>query len=386
MARIELSGFQKRLLNQEKLALRQAAAIAIGNSAACALMLCSADFLAKSLFLSISVNIELAYLVDNRALQITFLGTSSGVPTRSRNVSSVALRLPQRAEVWLFDCGEGTQHQFLKSEFKSSQVRRIFVTHMHGDHIFGLPGFLASCGMAGTGQQQIDIYGPPDLAKYLDACRRYSKTHSSYPIRVHITEPGKVYEDDTYIVSCERLKHRIPAHGYRVVEKDRIGHFDVRKAAALGIPPGPIYGHLKQGKVVTLADGRKVNGADLCGPTIEGRKLVYCTDTVFCESAIALADGADVLIHEATFAHQDAELAYQRMHSTSTMAAQVALTAQVKQLILTHFSPRYAPGNMLSLDNLLAEAQAIFPQTILAKDFLTYDVEQARKEKVKSIA
>lgn len=296
------------------------------------------------------------------------------MPTRSRNVSSVALRLPQRAEVWLFDCGESTQHQFLRSDFKSSQIRRIFVTHMHGDHIFGLPGLLASCGMAGTGQQQIDIYGPPELGKYLEACRSYSKTQSSYPIEVHVTEPGKVYEDDDYIVTCQRLKHRIPAHGYRVVEKDRTGHFDVKRAATLGISPGPVYGKLKRGEVVTLPDGRKVNGADLCGPTIVGRKFVYCTDTVFCENAIELADHADVLIHEATFAHQDAGLAYQRLHSTSTMAAQVALSAQVKQLIMTHFSPRYAPGNSLGLDDLLAEAKAIFPNTLMAKDFLTYDI------------
>jgi len=314
------------------------------------------------------------------ALQITFLGTSSGVPTRSRNVSSVALRLPQRAEVWLFDCGEGTQHQFLRSDFKSSQIRRIFVTHMHGDHIFGLPGLLASCGMAGTGQQQIDIYGPTELGKYLEACRRYSKTQSSYPIKVHVTEPGTVYEDDDYKVVCQRLKHRIPAHGYRIVEKDRTGHFDVKKAASLGISPGPVYGQLKQGKAVTLPDGRVINGADLCGPTIVGRKLAYCTDTVFCESAIELAQQADVLIHEATFSHQDAELAYQRMHSTSTMAAQVALEAQAKQLIMTHFSPRYAPGNVLELSDLLEEAKAIFPNTIMAKDFFTCDI--SRREAV----
>lgn len=299
------------------------------------------------------------------------------MPTRSRNVSAVALRLPQRAEVWLFDCGEGTQHQFLRSEFKTSQIRRIFVTHMHGDHIFGLPGLLASCGLAGNQQQPIDLYGPPQLKDYLQACRRYSQTHSSYPIRVHTTEPGKVYEDDDYIVSCERLKHRIPAHGYRVVEKDRTGHFDVKRAAAMGIPPGPVYGQLKRGEVVTLADGRKIRGADLCGPPIVGRKLVYCTDTVFCENAIKLADQADVLIHEATFAHQDADLAYQRLHSTSTMAAQVALAAQAKQLIMTHFSPRYAPGNALQLANLLAEAKAIFPNTLMARDFLTCDVTRA---------
>lgn len=308
-------------------------------------------------------------------MQVTFLGTSSGVPTRSRNVSSVALRLPQRAEVWLFDCGEGTQHQFLRSEFKSSQIRRIFVTHMHGDHIFGLMGLLASCGLAGA-QQRIDIYGPPKLRDYLQACRRYSQTHLNYPLKVHTVEPGKVYEDEAFKVICTRLEHRVPAYGYRVEEKDRKGHFDVERAKALGIPPGPIYGRLKQGEAVTLADGRVVNGNDLCGPTLVGRKLVYCTDTIFCEQAVELADHASVLIHEATFSHKDAELAYQRLHSTSTMAAQVALAAQADKLIMTHFSPRYAPGNPIQLKDLLTEAKAIFPNTVMAHDFFTTDIEQ----------
>ncbi|MCY7391924.1 MAG: ribonuclease Z, partial [Leptolyngbyaceae cyanobacterium CAN_BIN12] len=298
-------------------------------------------------------------------MQITFLGTSSGVPTRSRNVSSVALRLPQRAELWLFDCGEGTQHQVLRSDLKVSQLTRIFVTHMHGDHIFGLMGLLASCGLAGN-VEHVDIYGPPDLEEYLKACRRYSQTHFSYPVKVHTVSPGVVYEDAEYTVSCELLKHRVPAFGYRVIEKDRTGHFDVEKAAALGIPSGPLYGKLKRGEEIMLPDGRRVNGSDFCGPTLIGRKLVYCTDTVFCESAIALAEDADVLIHEATFAHQDAELAYQRLHSTSTMAAQVALAAQVQQLIITHLSPRYAPGNTIEPKDLLLEARSIFPNTEMA--------------------
>ncbi|MFG6097208.1 ribonuclease Z [Leptolyngbyaceae cyanobacterium CCMR0082] len=309
-------------------------------------------------------------------MQITFLGTSSGVPTRARNVSSVALRLPQRAEVWLLDCGEGTQHQFLKSDLKSSQIRRIFVTHMHGDHIFGLMGLLASCGLAGN-VSRIDIYGPPKLNEYLQACRRYSQTHFSYPIKVHTVEPGKVLDDGEFAVYCQRLEHRVPAFGYRIVEKDRTGHFDVKRAAALGIPPGPIYGRLKRGEAVTLADGRMINGSDLCGETIQGRKMVYCTDTIFCDRAIELSEHANVLIHESTFAHQDAELAYQRLHSTSTMAAQVALAAQVQQLILTHFSPRYAPGNTIQLKDLLLEAKAIFPNTLMAHDFYVHDVERA---------
>ncbi|MEM6425726.1 MAG: ribonuclease Z [Cyanobacteria bacterium P01_H01_bin.119] len=315
-------------------------------------------------------------------MQITFLGTSSGVPTRSRNVSSMALRLPQRAEVWLFDCGEGTQHQLLRSDVKSSQIRRIFITHMHGDHIFGLMGLLATCGMAGTGQQRIDIYGPPKLNDYLQACRRYSQTHFSYPVRVHTVEPGKVYRDDDFVVTCDRLEHRVTAFGYRIAEADRSGRFDVKRAKALGIPSGPIYGRLKRGEVVTLADGRIINGADLCGPPIVGRKLAYCTDTIFCDRTIELAQGADVLIHEATFAHQDAELAYQRLHSTTTMAAQVALAAQVKQLIMTHFSPRYAPGNAIGLDDLLKEARAIFKPTLMAYDFMTYEIQQKATELV----
>jgi ribonuclease Z len=285
----------------------------------------------------------------------------------------VALRLPQRAEFWLFDCGEGTQHQILRSELRISQLTRIFITHMHGDHIFGLMGLLASCGLAGN-TQRIDIYGPPELEDYLKACRRYSHTHFAYPINVHTVQPGIIYEEAEYQVSCAPLKHRIPAFGYRVVEKDRPGHFDAARAAALGIPFGPIYGRLKRGEVIVLPDGRKVNGADLCGPVQIGRKMVYCTDTIFCDSAVDLAQDADVLIHEATFAHQEAELAFQRLHSTSTMAAQVALAAQVQQLILTHFSPRYAPGNVIELKDLLAEARAIFPNTEMASDFWTYEI------------
>lgn len=311
-------------------------------------------------------------------MEITFLGTSSGVPTRSRNVSSVALRLPQTSEIWLFDCGEGTQHQLLRSDLKSSQIRRIFITHMHGDHIFGLMGLLASTGLAGA-KEQVDIYGPPELKDYLNACTRYSHTNFANRIQVHPVQPGIVFENDKVTVTCASLKHRIPAFGYAITEKDRPGRFKAEKAKALGIPPGPIYGKLKQGETVTLSNGRRVAGKDLCEASEPGRKVVYCTDTIFTENAVELANQADVLIHEATFAHEDAELAFERLHSTSTMAAQVALEAQVKQLIMTHFSPRYAPGNPLQLKNLLEEAQAIFPDTCLAYDFMEYAVPRQRE-------
>ncbi|MGB2926521.1 MAG: ribonuclease Z [Limnothrix sp.] len=313
-------------------------------------------------------------------MEITFLGTSSGVPTRARNVSSVALRLPQRAEVWLFDCGEGTQHQLLRSDIKFSQISRIFVTHMHGDHIFGLMGLIASMGLAGNAQP-IEIYGPPGLKDYLRACEKYSQMRIGDRLRVFQSQPGIIFEDSQFQVSCLPLKHRVTAFGYRVTEKDRPGKFKLEKAQKLGIPPGKIYGELKKGKVVTLDDGRIVNGSDLCGDREVGRKMVYCTDTVFCDTAVELAQDADVLIHEATFAHKDAELAFDRLHSTSTMAAQVALLGQAKKLIMTHFSPRYMPGNEVTLDDLLKEAQAIFPNTIMAKDFFTYEIPRRIREK-----
>ncbi len=309
-------------------------------------------------------------------MEITFLGTSSGVPTRGRNVSSVGLKLPQRAEVWLFDCGEGTQHQLLRSELKSSQIRRIFVTHMHGDHIFGLMGLLASCGLAGN-NHRVDIYGPADLQGYIKACLRYSQMRFAFPVQVHAVNPGVVYEDEEFQVTCAPLTHRVPAFGYRVGERQRPGEFDVAKAQQLGIPPGPVYGRLKRGETVTLPDGRVCNGQEFCRAPQPGRHFVYCTDTIYCDQAVALAQGADVLVHEATFAHQDAPLALERLHSTATMAAQVALAAGVKQLILTHFSPRYAPGNALQLSDLLTEAQAIFPNTVLANDFFTYSIPRS---------
>jgi ribonuclease Z len=311
-------------------------------------------------------------------VQVTFLGTSSGVPTRGRNVSAVALRLPQRSELWLFDCGEATQHQFLRSDLRVSQLRRIFITHMHGDHVFGLPGLLASLGLAGT-CPGIDLYGPDPLRDYLEGVLRTSSTRIGYPLRTHKVRQAAaagtvVFADNEIQVRCAPLTHRVPAYAYRVDQNPRAGRFDIEQARQLGIPPGPIYAELKAGRTVTLEDGRIINGASLTGPERPGASVVYCTDTVFCEAAVELARGADLLIHESTFSHGEAELAIARQHSTSTMAAQTALEAGVKQLVLTHLSPRYMPGNPQSPDDLLAEARAIFAETIVAKDFLSLDV------------
>jgi len=313
-------------------------------------------------------------------LQVTFLGTSSGVPTRARNVSAVALRLPQRSEMWLFDCGEGTQHQFLRSDLRLSQLRRVFITHMHGDHVFGLPGLLASLGLSGSCNAGVDLYGPDPLDAFLTGALNNSSTRIGYPLQVHrvrqAAEQGSVlFEDDDLTVRCTPLTHRVPAYAYRVEQKPLAGRFDIARAKELQIPPGPVYAQLKRGETVTLEDGRVIDGTSLCGPERPGVSLVYCTDTVFSEAAVELARGADLLIHESTFAHAEAEMAFQKQHSTSTMAAQTAAEAGVGQLVLTHLSPRYVAGNPVTPDDLLREAQAIFPNTTLARDFLCLDVK-----------
>ena len=313
-------------------------------------------------------------------MQVTFLGTSSGVPTRSRNVSAVALRLPQRSELWLFDCGEGTQHQFIRSDLRLSQLRRIFISHMHGDHVFGMPGLLASLGLAGN-SSGLDLYGPDHLENYLYGILKTTSSRIGYPIQInrvreHAENKTILLEDKDIIVSCIPLHHRVPTYAYRVEEKTKSGTFDINKARELGISPGPIYAELKLGKSVELTDGRILQGKDFCGPDKPGTSFVYCTDTVFCENAIEIAKGADLLIHEATYSHLDAQLAFERGHSTTTMAAQTAAEAGVKKLVLTHISPRYAPGNKVNQNDLLNEAKAIFPNTILAKDFLELEIKK----------
>ncbi|MGB7925259.1 MAG: ribonuclease Z [Pyrinomonadaceae bacterium] len=312
-------------------------------------------------------------------MRITFLGTSAGVPTRARNVSCVALRLTQRGEVWLFDCGEGTQHQLLRSDLKLSQITRIFITHLHGDHLFGLVGLLASAGMAGHARS-IDVYGPPGIEEYAREVTRLSETHFSYRSEAHTVDAGVVFEDDEFTVTAQPLKHRIQTFGYRVEERDRPGEFDVAKAVATGIAPGPLYGRLKRGERVRLEDGRELDGREFCGPTISGRRIAYCTDTIYCRSAVELARDADLLIHEATFAGTEEELAQRSLHSTSLMAARVAQEAGAKQLMLTHISPRYVTGNPIEPQDLLGEARSIFPNTEMAHDFLTVEVARRQPE------
>jgi len=311
-------------------------------------------------------------------VNITFLGTSSGVPTLTRNVSSLALKLSQKAEVWLFDCGEGTQHQLIKSTIKSSQIRKIFITHMHGDHIYGLPGLLATLGLSGN-SKGIDIYGPSNLKNFISSALKNSYCKISFPLKFFEVENSaqtntNLFEDELMEVKCASLKHRLPAFGYRVSEKDKPGQFNLEKAKKLNIPEGPIYGRLHSGQRVKLEDGRILNGNDFCGKPRKGESFVYCTDTIFSKRAVELSKNVDLLVHESTFSDKDEEMAFEKLHSTTIMAAKTALLSNAKKLVLTHISPRYTPKSLVKPIDLLNEAKQIFPNTFLAKDFLTIKI------------
>lgn len=311
---------------------------------------------------------------------VTFLGTSSGAPTTRRNVSGIALRFLQSANWWLFDCGEGTQHQILQAPVKISQLTKIFVTHMHGDHLFGLMGLLASRSLRGGAESGVELYGPPGIKEYVEAIMAVSPVHLQYDLSIHTIAPGIVFEDDEIIVEAAAVAHRVPAYAYAVCEKPRPGTFRVDLAKQAGIPPGPYYGMLKNGERIQLPDGRTFEGKDFVGPMLSGRKVVYSGDTEPCQAMIELARDADLLIHEATYAHAQVELARRAGHSTAWEAAQIARQARVKQLVLTHFSPRYENEEGFSLADLHAEATAVFAATELAADFSTHEVRRVRQK------
>ncbi len=308
-------------------------------------------------------------------MEITFLGTGSGAPSRTRNVSSIALVLTERGELWLFDCGEATQHQILRApQVRLSQLTRIFITHLHGDHLFGLLGLLATRALAQGGISPVTLYGPDGLNDYVRVSLRASGMRFGFPVEIRTVRAGLLYEDDEYTVTATPVRHRIEAFAYAVTEKPRPGRFDVAAARARGVPDGPLFGRLKSGQSVTLPDGQIISPEGLVGLPRPGRKVAFSGDTVYCKELVELAHGADVLIHEATYAEADHLLAERAAHSTAVTAATVAKETGASSLYMTHFSPRYESVEGLRLEDLLQEAQAIFPMSSLAYDFLRIPV------------
>lgn len=311
-------------------------------------------------------------------MELQFLGTGAGVPAKHRNVTSIALKLlDERNEVWLFDCGEGTQMQILRTSIRPRKIEKIFITHLHGDHIFGLPGLLSSRSFQG-GDTPLEIYGPKGIETFIKTSLAVSQTRLGYALEfIELTEDQPIFEDQQFSVYTKKLDHGIDSFGYRVVEHDHKGELQVDKLKELAIPAGPIYGKLKKGETVTLDDGRIIDGKAFVGPNKKGRIVTILGDTRKTGNSVLLAQDSDVLVHESTFNKNEEKMARNYYHSTTHQAAEIAKEAKTNKLLLTHISARYLGKAALELEN---EAKEIFPNTLIMKDFETIEVPFREEE------
>jgi ribonuclease Z len=306
-------------------------------------------------------------------LKLTFLGTGAACPTIERNVSSLALA--REGETMLFDCGEGTQRQMMRFGV-SFAFREIFFTHYHSDHLLGLIGLLRTLGLLNIfgGQERregLTLHGPRGARRVLEDALEVGIERVRFPVEIVELRPGDVLKREGYDLQVfETDHHRSDTIGYALVEHPRLGRFHPERARALGVPEGPLWGRLHRGETVTLPDGRRVSPEDLVGPPRPGRKVVLSGDTRPCAALREAAREADLLVHEATFSHQDLARAQDTGHSTAREAAEIAAAARVRRLVLTHISPRYSR----EAPELLAEARAVFPETIVARDGMELEV------------
>lgn len=299
-------------------------------------------------------------------LSVTFLGTGAATPTVDRNVASLSVR--REGEVILFDCGEGTQRQMMRYGVGFS-FTEVFFTHYHADHMLGITGLLRTMGLQDR-TAPVRLYGPKGASRILNLAVNLGIERNKFPVEIFELRPGDRISRGDYDIVVFETEHRADTVGYALAEHVRLGRFNPERALELGVPEGPLWGKLHKGEGVTLEDGRTVEPSDLVGQPRPGRTLVYTGDTRPSLLVMEAARRADLLVHEATFGGDEAERAKETGHSTAAEAARVAADAGVRRLVLTHISPRYSRD----APELLAEAQAVFPETIIARDGLTVDV------------
>ena len=297
-------------------------------------------------------------------LDVVFLGTSASAPSAQRSPSALLVR--RGGERLLFDCGEGTQRQLQRSSIGLVDLPEVFLTHLHADHFLGLPGMLKTFALRGR-ELPLVVYGPPGLRELFTMLRSVIG-RVPYPFELVELRGGDVLERGEYRVLVFPVAHGVLSLGYALAEADRPGRFDVATADALGVPPGPERGALQRGEAVTLADSRIVIPSDVLGPARAGRTVLYTGDTAPSDVVRVLAEGADLLVHEATFGADEAARAAETMHSTAAQAAEVARDAGVRMLALTHVSPRYFGPD------LAGEAREIFSNTVVPRDFDVIEV------------
>ncbi|MCW4005740.1 MAG: ribonuclease Z [Candidatus Bathyarchaeota archaeon] len=301
------------------------------------------------------------------SIRIVFLGTSAAVPTPNRSLPAVVLQ--RENEQLLFDCGEAVQLQMIRAKVSLHKKQRIFLTHMHGDHVLGLPGLLQTMALMNR-QKPVQVYGPVGTARFLSCLKETLQFGLTFDVEVYeVSGAGLVCETEEYCVYAEPANHSVASFAYAFVEKPRPGRFNPEKAAALEVPKGEAWNKLQHGEAVTLTDGRIVQSGEVTGEPRRGRKIVYTGDTRPFTGFAGFASDADLVIHEATFEDALSEKAQVDGHSTPSQAAKAAKDANAKSLILTHISARYK-----NTDLLLEQAQKVFPSTVVAKDFLELEL------------
>lgn len=297
------------------------------------------------------------------SLEVVFLGTAGSIPTLTRSLPAVAIiRL---GELIIFDCGEGVQRQMVKAGIGFNRKTKIFITHMHGDHMLGLPGLIQTMSLLHR-DKQLEVYGPCGLQGFMHAVEKALRSPPTFPLELReIRQEGLVCEEEDYTVYSTQANHTAPSFSYSLLEKHRPGKFYPEKAKALRVPEGELWSRLQQRLVVKLQDGTVVKPETVVGPLRPGRKIVYSGDTTFSTALVKLAKDADLLIHDCTFDDELSERAKEDGHSTPSQAAKTAEQSNAKRLILTHISARYKTAK-----KLLDQARKITANAEVAEDFM----------------
>ncbi len=297
------------------------------------------------------------------SLRIIFLGTAGSVPTPKRSLPAIVIQ--RKGELLIFDCGEGIQRQMIQASVGFHRRTKIFITHMHGDHVLGLPGLLQTMALLDR-ERKLKIYGPSGIEAFVRAIQQTVQFNLTFPLEIReVKDANIVCEENEYEIHAVWADHVVPTLAYALIEKPRPGKFNPEKAKALGIPEGSLWSKLQHGSAVKLPNGRVVRSEEVVGPQRSGRKIVYSGDTRPTENVAELALNADLLIHDGTFDDELTDKAYEDGHSTASQAAETANKAEVKWLILTHVSARYK-----NPDVLVEQARKIFLKTDIAEDFV----------------
>ena len=306
--------------------------------------------------------------------QLTILGSSSATPTSERYPTAQVLNVLER--FFLIDCGEGTQHQIRRNRINFQKISHILISHLHGDHFFGLIGLISSMSLLGR-KNDLHIYAHSELQRYTRFQLEFlGMTDPGFRLCFHPLNFKKtqlIFEDKKLIISSFPLKHRIPCCGFRFDEKPREPNIIKEQIPRYGIPIRDIK-RIKDGDDFITGSGELIPNSELVIPAQAPRSFAYCSDTAYSEEIVDQIKGSDLLYHEATFAESEQQVAATTFHSTAKQAAGIAKMASAGKLLIGHFSARYK-----SLDQLLSEAREVFPETYIVRENETYPVESGKK-------